>query len=73
MPFTLQRSGPQPAYRTLINRQVVYVHPSSALYKVRPPPEFVIYHETVTTTRNFMRVVTFCERTWVQKLKESFF
>jgi len=68
-----RRSGPQPAYRTLINRQVVYVHPSSALYKVRPPPEFVIYHETVTTTRNFMRVVTFCERTWVQKLKESFF
>jgi len=62
----------QPAYRTLINRQVVYVHPSSALYKVRPPPEYVIYHETVTTTRNFMRVVTFCERTWVQKLREAF-
>ena len=26
------------AYRTLINKQEVYIHPSSALYKKDPPP-----------------------------------
>ena len=63
----------QVAYRTMVNKQVVYIHPSSALYKVYPPPEYVIYHETITTTRNFMRVVSACERRWVQTLKESLY
>jgi len=63
----------QVAYRTMVNNQVVYIHPSSALYKVYPPPEYVIYHETITTTRNFMRVVSACERRWVQTLKESLY
>jgi len=61
------------AYRTLINKQEVYIHPSSALYKKDPPPEYVIYHETVTTTRNFMRVVSACEESWVKRLKTGLY
>ena len=58
-------------YRTLVNRQTVYIHPSSALINASPPAEYVIYHETITTSRNFIRTVSVCEEYWVQKLPES--
>lgn len=54
------------AYRTLVDRKEVFIHPSSALFKVNP--ELVIYHETTTTSRNFMRIVSVCEKSWVGKL-----
>jgi len=59
-----------PSYRTMVNKQTVFIHPSSALFK-EPPPDYVIYHETITTTRNFMRVVSACEGYWVQRLLHS--
>lgn len=61
------------AYRTLVDDQVVYIHPSSALYKAVELPEYVIYHETITTTRNFIRTVSVCEESWVRKLRRNGF
>lgn len=55
-------------YRTYVKNQKVYIHPSSALYKAEILPEYLIYHETASTTRTFMRTVSVCEGTWLPKL-----
>ncbi|KIW92347.1 uncharacterized protein Z519_07331 [Cladophialophora bantiana CBS 173.52] len=47
----LQRDGQ--SYRTVKNGQVVYVHPSSVLIESRP--KWVIYHELVLTSKEYMR------------------
>jgi len=56
------------AYKTIVNRQIAYIHPSSALAHAKTPPEFVIYHETINTTKHFMRTVSVCEKYWVDQL-----
>lgn len=40
-------------YRTF---QVVYIHPSSALFNRQP--EWVVYHEVVLTAKEYMREVS---------------
>ncbi|WEW57916.1 ATP-dependent RNA helicase [Emydomyces testavorans] len=47
----LQRGGD--SYRTVKNSQTVYLHPSSTLFEVNP--KWVIYHELVLTTKEYMR------------------
>ncbi|XP_039061339.1 probable pre-mRNA-splicing factor ATP-dependent RNA helicase DEAH2 [Hibiscus syriacus] len=48
----LQRTG---QYLTVKNNQEVHLHPSSCL---EHKPEWVIYNEYVTGSRNFVRTVT---------------
>lgn len=50
------RKDPQEGYRTVVDNTVVYIHPSSALFNRQP--EWVIYHELVLTTKEYMREVT---------------
>ncbi|XP_048579311.1 ATP-dependent RNA helicase DHX8 isoform X2 [Nematostella vectensis] len=47
------RKDPQEGYRTVVDNQVVYIHPSSALFNRQP--EWVVYHELVLTTKEYMR------------------
>lgn len=47
----LQRGGD--SYRTVKNGQTVYLHPSSTLFEVNP--KWVIYHELVLTSKEYMR------------------
>ncbi|KIX01290.1 uncharacterized protein Z518_09015 [Rhinocladiella mackenziei CBS 650.93] len=47
----LQRDGQ--SYRTVKNGQVVYIHPSSVL--IENQPKWVIYHELVLTSKEYMR------------------
>lgn len=47
----LQRDGQ--SYRQVKNGQVVYIHPSSVLMEVNP--KWVIYHELVLTSKEYMR------------------
>lgn len=49
----LSRSGDY--YQTLKKHQPVYVHPSSALFRMVPPPKYVIYNELMLTSKEFMR------------------
>jgi HrpA-like RNA helicase len=49
------KKDPQEGYRTLVDGQNVYIHPSSALFQHQP--EFVVYHELVMTTKEYMREV----------------
>jgi len=48
----LSKSG---TYKSLKENQLVYIHPSSTLFKAVPPPRYVIYHELVLTSQQFMR------------------
>ena len=50
------KKDPQEGYKTQVDQQAVYVHPSSAVYNRQP--EWVIYHELVMTTKEYMRAVT---------------
>ncbi|ELK33612.1 ATP-dependent RNA helicase DHX8 [Myotis davidii] len=62
---------PQEGYRTLIDQQVVYIHPSSALFNRQP--EWVVYHELVLTTEEYMREVTTIDPQWLVEFAPAFF
>lgn len=58
-------------YRTVVDNQQVYLHPASALYP--RPPEWVLYHELVLTTKEYMREVTAIDPKWLVKVAPTFF
>jgi len=65
------KKDPQEGYKTLVEGQPVYIHPSSALFQRNP--DFVIYHELVLTTKEYMREVTSIEPKWLTELAPKFF
>ncbi|KAI3912517.1 hypothetical protein MKW98_020979 [Papaver atlanticum] len=69
--FHAARKDPQEGYRTLVENQPVYIHPSSALFQRQP--DWVIYHELVMTTKEYMREVTVIDPKWLVDLAPRFF
>ncbi|XP_037092535.1 ATP-dependent RNA helicase DHX8-like [Pollicipes pollicipes] len=65
------KKDPQEGYRTLVDSQNVYIHPSSSLFNRQP--EWVIYHELVQTTKEYMREVTTIDPKWLVEYAPSFF
>lgn len=65
------KKDPQEGYRTLVEGNVVYIHPSSALFNRQP--EWVVYHEIVMTTKEYMRQVTTIDAKWLVEFAPSFF
>lgn len=65
------KKDPQEGYRTLVDSQVVYIHPSSALFNRQP--EWVVYHELVQTTKEYMREVTTIDPKWLVEFAPSLF
>ncbi|KAB2612655.1 pre-mRNA-splicing factor ATP-dependent RNA helicase [Pyrus ussuriensis x Pyrus communis] len=65
------RKDPQEGYRTLVENQPVYIHPSSALFQRQP--DWVIYHELVMTTKEYMREVMVVDPKWLVELAPRFF
>ena len=59
------------SYKTLIEGTPVYLHPSSALFGKQA--EWVIYHELVQTTREYMRWTTSIEPKWLVDAAPTFF
>lgn len=64
----LQKSG---AYRTVKNPQTVHIHPSSGLAQVLP--RWVIYHELVLTTKEYMRQVTELKPDWLVEIAPHYY
>lgn len=58
-------------YKTLIDDHNIYIHPSSALYN--KTPEYVIYHELVMTTREYMREVTPISPKWLIEVAPNYY
>ncbi|OAY52006.1 probable pre-mRNA-splicing factor ATP-dependent RNA helicase DEAH5 [Manihot esculenta] len=69
--FHTARKDPQGGYRSLVNNQIVYIHPSSALFHRQP--DWVIYHEAVMTTKEYMREITVIDPKWLVELAPRFF
>ncbi len=55
--FHAARKDPQEGYKTVVEQQPVYIHPSSSVFQSQP--DWVIYHELVLTTKEYMREVGF--------------
>ena len=49
----------------------MYIHPSSALFQRQP--DWVIYHELILTTKEYMREVCVIEPKWLTELAPRFF
>ncbi len=60
-------------YSNLRTGLVCHLHPSSALYGAGTTPDYVIYHELVLTSKEFMRCVTVVEGEWLAELGPMFF
>lgn len=65
------KRDPQEGYRTVAENQLVYIHPSSSLHN--KTPEWVIYHEVVMTSKEYMRNVMTIEPKWLVELAPNYF
>ena len=65
------RKDPQEGYRTVADNQQVYIHPSSSLFNKNP--EWVVYHELVLTTKEYMREVCTIDPKWLVEVAPKFF
>jgi len=50
-----------------------HLHPSSALYGLGNTPDYVVYHELVMTTKEYMRTVTAVQGEWLAEMGPMFF
>jgi len=65
------KKHPQEGYLTLVDQNPVYIHPSSAIFNKNP--EWVIYHELVLTTKEYMRNIMVIDAKWLIELAPSFY
>jgi ATP-dependent RNA helicase DHX8/PRP22 len=59
------------SYKTMVEGTPVYIHPSSSL--INRQPEWVIYHELVLTTKEYMRECVAIEPKWLVEAAPMFF
>jgi len=64
----LQKNG---SYRTLKNPHTVQIHPSSALFQIKP--KWVLYHELVFTSAEFMREVMETDGMWLLEIAPHYY
>ena len=61
--FSLDKKHFLDGYRTLVDQQQVFIHPSSAMFNRQP--DWCIYHELVLTSKEYMREVTAIDPKWL--------
>ena len=50
---------------------LIYIHPSSSLFN--KPPEWVVYHELVFTSKEYMRDSTAIQPEWLIDVAPAFY
>uniref|UniRef100_A0A7N8YPZ5 RNA helicase n=1 Tax=Mastacembelus armatus TaxID=205130 RepID=A0A7N8YPZ5_9TELE len=58
-------------YKTVKHQQTVYIHPNSSLFEEQP--RWLIYHELVFTTKEFMRQVIEIESGWLLEVAPHYY
>ncbi|KAM4601428.1 pre-mRNA-splicing factor ATP-dependent RNA helicase DHX16 isoform 2-T2 [Polymixia lowei] len=58
-------------YKTVKHQQTVYVHPNSSLFEEQP--RWLLYHELVFTTKEFMRQVIEIESSWLLEVAPHYY
>jgi ATP-dependent RNA helicase DHX8/PRP22 len=69
--FHAAKKEPQEGYKTLVEQQPLYIHPSSSLFHYQP--NWVIYHTSSITTKEYMREVIAIDPKWLIQLAPRFF
>nr|GEX93641.1 pre-mRNA-splicing factor ATP-dependent RNA helicase DEAH1-like isoform X1 [Tanacetum cinerariifolium] len=64
----MQKNG---SYSTVKHRQTVYIHPSSGLAQVLP--RWVVYHELVLTSKEYMRQVSELKPEWLVEIAPHYY
>eukprot|EP01027_Heterolobosea_sp_BB2_P018965 GEZU01026652.1.p1 GENE.GEZU01026652.1~~GEZU01026652.1.p1 ORF type:complete len:1165 (+),score=380.96 GEZU01026652.1:84-3578(+) len=65
------KRDPTEGYKTLVEQTPVFIHPGSSLFQKNP--EWVIYHELVLTTKEYMREVLAIDPRWLVELAPAFY
>ena len=60
-------------YVNLRTSVAVQLHPTSALYNSGDPPDYVVYHELILTSREYMSCVTAVDPHWLAELGGVFY
>ncbi|KAI9802187.1 MAG: DEAH-box RNA helicase prp16 [Sarcosagium campestre] len=60
-------------YINLRTSVTVQLHPTSALYGLGDPPEYVVYHELILTSKEYMATVTSVDPHWLAELGGVFY
>jgi len=60
-------------YVNLRNGMPCHLHPTSALYGLGYTPDYIVYHELVMTSKEYMRTVTAIDGKWLPELGPMFF
>lgn len=61
------------SYVLIKRNQPVHIHPSSGLFPVKPPPKFVMYHELVLTSKEYMRNCMVIDEKWLSELANHYY
>lgn len=67
----LAKKDPQEGYKTLVEGQPVFIHPSSALFNRQP--DWVVYHSLVMTTKEYMHDCLIIDPKWLIELAPRFY
>jgi ATP-dependent RNA helicase DHX8/PRP22 len=65
------RKDPQEGYKTMTEGQTVYIHPGSSLFQ--KGGDWVLYHELVLTSKEYMRNVMAIDAKWLTELAPRFY
>jgi ATP-dependent RNA helicase DHX8/PRP22 len=65
------KKDPQEGYKTVLENQPVFIHPSSSLFNKNP--EWVIYNELVLTAKEYMRNIIAIDAKWLIELAPNFY
>lgn len=60
-------------YVLLKKNQQVFIHPSSRMFPVKPPPKLLLYHELVLTSKEYMRNCMVVDEKWVEELAGHYY
>jgi len=60
-------------YVNLLTGMPCHLHPSSSLFGLGYTPDYVVYHELVLTTKEYMMCVTAVDAEWLAELGPAFF
>lgn len=60
-------------YAQLKQKLPVFIHPSSGLYPLKPPPKLILYHELVLTSKEYMRNCMIIEEKWLDELATHYY
>ena len=66
--YNAARQSKTGEYRTVKKQHVVHIHPSSVYAKEEDPPKWLIYFELAFTSKEYMRMVSPIQGTWLTEL-----